>query len=111
MATPDREIMGRLDGRDPDSPNYLPRDWTGVTLYGPWDFGMNLSTRRSGADAGKQPGDLWWTPSDLDHTTVLAEILTKRFRGKYTVMHMLSALFCVDVLGEDPDDVRKLLGL
>jgi hypothetical protein len=108
MATPDREAIGKLDGRDPNTPNYIPLNWTGVTLYQEWDFGKNWVNRPEGADPGQVPGGLWWTPSQIDHTTAMAEILTKKYHGQ-TVLHMIAGLFAVLIEGRDPKDVAKEL--
>ena len=113
MADAAAEAIGKLDGRDPNAPNYPPLNWVGVTMYQPWDLGQDWVNRPAGADNNAPPanGAQWWSSSMVDHNTVLAEILTKKFRGEYTVLHMISALFAVQVLGEDPADVRAALGV
>jgi hypothetical protein len=112
MATPDQIAIGKLDGRNPDAPNYPPVGWVGVTHYQEWDFGQNHVNRPQGADNGANPagGAQWWSPSKIDNITVLAEILTKKYHGQ-TVLHMIAALFAVLIEGEDPAEVRKKLGL
>lgn len=108
MADPDRVAVGKLDGRDPDSPNYVPFPYVGVTHYQEWDFGKNWVNRPAGADQGQQPGGLWWSSSKIDNITVLAEILTKKYHGQ-TVLHMLSALFAVLIENRDPKEIADLL--
>lgn len=103
-------MRGQLDGRDPGKPNYPPLPWSNVSLYREWDFGQPLANRTAGADNGRKPGETWSTPSRLDQVTVLAEILTKRYKGQ-TVMHMITALFAVLVEGRPVEEVRKSLGL
>lgn len=112
MATPEQEAIGKLDGRDPNQPGYPPLDWVGVTQYQEWAFGRNWVNRPKGADADANPafGALWWSTSQIDHTTTMAEILTKKYHG-CTVLHMIAALFAVRIEGHDPADVRKALGL
>jgi hypothetical protein len=110
MATPDDEVRGQLDGRDPNQPNYPPLPWSGVTMYQDWDLGHPWVNRHAGADPNHQPGEVWWSPSRLDQLTVLAEILTKKYHGQ-TVLHMLSGLFAVLVEGKPADEVRKALGI
>lgn len=110
MADAATEALGKMDGRDPNQPNYPPQQWTGVTCYQEWAFGRKLANRPKGADNDGPAGSIWWTPSDVDHNTVVAEILTKKYHGQ-TVMHMISALFAVLVEGHAPADVRAELGL
>lgn len=105
------DMQGKWDGRDPNRPNYPAVSYAGVTHYKSWDFGQNWVDRPAGADPGMKPGQLWWSPSAGDHITVMTEILSKKFRGKYTVLHMISAIFAVTVLGESPDDVISKMGL
>jgi hypothetical protein len=110
MADATAEALGKLDGRNPNQPNYPPNPWCDVTMYQEWAFGHNWIQRHAGADAGKAPGQTWWTPSDVDHDTVLAEILTKKYHG-CTLLHMTAALFAILVEGHKPEDVRNALGL
>lgn len=110
MATAEQWANGKLDGRNPDLPNYPPEQHVGVTHYQEWDFGRNWVNRPAGADPGKKPGELWWSPSKVDNITVMAEILTKKYHGQ-TVLHMISALFAVLIENRDPVEVRKELGL
>lgn len=112
MADAATTAVGKLDGRDPNQPNYPPEPFTGVTLYQEWAFGRNWVNRPHGADSDVDPafGAEWWSPSEVDHDTVKAEIMTKKYHG-CTVLHMLAAVFAVQVEGHDPADVRKALGL
>lgn len=110
MANAEEVAIAKLDGRDPESPNYIALQWTGVTLYQEWDFGKNWVNRPAGADPGKIPGESWWSTSELDKVTVLAEILAKKYHG-FTVLHMLSALFAVEIEGRPVTEVRKALGI
>lgn len=110
MADAASTAIGKLDGRNPDAPDYPPLDWVGVSHYRDVELGESTVVRPAGADPGKKPGELWWTPSAIDHITVLAEILTSRYKGQ-TTWDMLAGLFAVQVLGEDPADVRKGLGI
>lgn len=112
MADAAATALGKMDGRDPNQPNYPPLPWVGVTHYQEWAFGQNWVNRPEGSDAGGSPafGAEWWSPSDIDHNTVQAEILTKKYHGQ-TFLHMLAAVFAVQVEGHDPADVRAALGL
>lgn len=110
MATPAEEAIAKLNGDNADTGLALP--WTGVTQYQEWALGKDWVNRPAGADNGADPanGHIWWSPSQLDHVTVLSEILTKKYHG-CTVLHMLTGLFAVLVEGHDAADVRKALGL
>lgn len=112
MATPAQDAIGKLDGRNPDLPNYPPLNWVGVTQYQEWDFGKNWVNRPQGADNGVSPanGAQWWSPSQIDHVTVMAEILTKKYHG-CTVLHMISALFAHLIEGREVSELRSLLGV
>ena len=110
MATPEQIALGKLDGRNPDAPNYPPLNWVGVSHYREVALGQSTVVRPEGADPGKKPGELWWTPSTIDHVTVLAEILTNRYHGQ-TAWDMLTGLFAVLVEGKDPATVRAALHL
>lgn len=111
MADAAAEAIGKLDGRNPDAPNYPPLNWVGVTQYQEWALSHDWVNRPEGADSGSPSfGAQWWSPSMVDHNTVLAEILTKKYHGQ-TVLHMIAALFAVQVEGADPAVVRKALGL
>jgi len=112
MADAAANAIGKLDGRDPDGVNYPPLNWVGVTQYQEWAFGRDWVNRPAGADNNAAPGfgAQWWSPSMIDHNTVMAEILTKKYHGQ-TLLHMISALFAVQVEGHDPADVRAALGL
>lgn len=110
MASPEQEAIGKLDGRDPNQPNYPPLKYRGVSLYREVELGQSTVVRPEGADPGKSPGELWWTTSTLDEVTVLAEIFTNKYHGQ-TGWDMLCGLFAVLVEGKDPADVRKSLGL
>lgn len=110
MANAEQTANGKLDGRDPDSPNYIPLPWTGVSLYRDVALGESGVTRPAGADPGKKPGEQWWTTSHLDKTTALAEILTLKYHGQ-TLFDMVSALFAIQVEGKSPEEVRKALGI
>lgn len=110
MADAAAEALGKMDGRDPNQPNYPPYQWTGVTHYQEWALGLKLANRPQGGDNGAPGGSIWWSPSDVDHNTVTSEILTKKYHGQ-TIMHMLAGLFAVFVEGHDPADVRAALGL
>lgn len=110
MADAASEALGKLDGRDPNQPNYPPQLWTGVTHYQEWALGKPLVNRPKGADGDGAAGNIWWTPSDVDHNTVTAEILTKKYHGQ-TIMHMVAGLFAVLVEGHDSADVKAALGL
>lgn len=110
MATPEQEAIAKLDGVDADTG--LAEQFTGVTHYQEWAFGQNWVNRPKGADGDADPafGAQWWSPSHLDHTTVEAEISTKKYHG-CTLLHMIAAVFAVQVEGHDPADVRAALGL
>jgi hypothetical protein len=110
VTTPDRQVRGQLDGRDPGLPNYPALRWAGVSMYREWDLGQPWVHRPAGADPGKLPGELWWSPSRLDQITVMSEIMTKKYHGQ-TVLHMLSALFAVLIEDRSVEEVRKELGL
>lgn len=110
MPTPEQVAIGKLDGRDPASPNYVAEKWTGVSLYKDLDLGQKLVSRPAGADPGKAPGQQWWTPSALDKITVLSEVLTGRYHGQ-VVFDMIAGLFAVLVEGKPPAEVRTALGL
>lgn len=108
MADAASTAIGKLDGRDPDQPNYPPLNWVGVSHYREVELGQSTVVRPEGADPDKLPGGLWWTPSTIDHVTVLAEIYTSRYHGQ-TGWDMLCGLFAVMVEGKDPVDVRAAL--
>lgn len=110
MATPEQQAIAKLDGVDADSGLALP--FTGNTHYQEWAFGQNWVNRPAGADNNAAPafGAEWWSPSMIDHVTILGEILTKKYHG-CTVLHMLAAVFAVQVEGHNPADVRAALGL
>lgn len=111
MADAAATAIGKLDGRDPNQPNYPPLGWVGVTAYQEWSFGKDWVNRPQGADSGSPAfGAQWWSPSDIDHNTVMAEISTKKYHGQ-TFLHMIAALFAVTVEGHSPADVRAALGL
>ncbi|QGJ90076.1 hypothetical protein HWC80_gp035 [Mycobacterium phage Indlulamithi] len=110
MASPEQEIQGKLDGRDPNTPNYLALPYRGVSLYRSVELGQSTVVRPAGADPGKKPGELWWTTSTLDEVTVMAEILTNKYHGQ-TIWNMITGLFAVVVEGKSPEDVRKALSL
>jgi hypothetical protein len=111
MADAPTNAIGKLDGRNPDQPNYPPLGWVGVTQYQEWAFGQDWVNRPQGADSGSPAfGAQWWSPSALDHNTVMAEISTKKYHGQ-TFLHMLAAVFAVTVEGQDPAAVRAALGL
>ncbi|OBY33417.1 hypothetical protein [Mycolicibacter kumamotonensis] len=110
MADAAATAIGKLDGRDPDQPNYPPLNWVGVSHYREVALGQSTVVRPEGADPGKLPGGLWWTPSTIDHVTVTAEILTSRYHHQ-TVFDMIGGLFAVLVEGHDPADVRAALNV
>ena len=117
MATPEQWAIGKLDGRNPDLPNYPPEPWTNVDLYAAWDFGEDWVDREAGSNPGKKPGETWSTPSQIDQGTALAEILTKKYCDKdrtpdvqVTVLHMISAIYAVLIEGREVDEVRNRLG-
>lgn len=111
MSDAASNAIGKLDGRDPDQPTYPPLPWVGVTQYQEWAFGKDWVNRPQGADSGSPAfGAQWWSPSTIDHTTVMSEISTKKYHGQ-TFLHMLAAVFAVTVEGHDPAAVRAALGL
>jgi hypothetical protein len=110
MADAATTAVAKLDGRDPDAPNYPPLSYTGVTAYQEWAAGHSWVNRPNGSDPGKTPGEEWWSTSDVDHTTWLAEVMTKKYHGQ-TAFQMLVGLFAVMVEGQDPKTVAKKLGL
>lgn len=114
MATPAETAIGKLDGRNPNAAGYPPLDWVGVTQYQEWAFGQDWVNRPEGVDPGDghspEFGGRWWSPSDLDHDTVMAEILTKKYHG-CTIFQMVAALFAVRIEGHNAPDVRDALGL
>lgn len=110
MATPEQIAIGKLDGRDPDTPNYVPLDWAGVSLNRPFELGDNLVTRPAGADPGKRPGEQWWSTSTLDHATVVAENTAGRYRRQPLIM-MVAALFAHLIEELPAAEIRAKLGL
>jgi hypothetical protein len=89
MATPEQWALGKLDGRNPDSGETEP--WRPVELY------RRVTDSQQGPTARDNAGAPWKTPSVLDETTVLAEVLTVVYRDEdgqeWTLADMIIELF------------------